>query len=514
MNLNRRDVLRAGMGIALLPLVPSCGGDQAQNQASTGKILASKIPLPKPFSVPLPIPPVLKPTRTDGTTDYYEIIQKRATAEIIPGRQTEIWGYNGLFPGPTIVSRSGRRTRVTHRNELPVPVAVHLHGGKTPAAHDGYPIDLIMPAAGMAGHGTHVMGGRISNLQKEYDYPVDQPAATLWYHDHRMDFTGPAVWRGLAGFHIVHDDVSDALPLPKGDHDVPLMILDRAFAEDGSLAYPSISRDLTGAAGASKSFTDGVMGDVILVNGAPWPVMEVDNTRYRFRILNASNARRYQLALDPPRTQFVQVGSDAGLLGAPVRHSRIPIAPAERFDVVIDFSAYPVGSEVTLLNTFGENGTGQIMRFRVARQARDESSIPARLADFERLSPSSATATRQLNFTLGADGDKMAWAINGRVFDPNRADVQSRLGTVERWQIITDQHHPLHIHMAHFQVLSRANESRVRPTDAGWKDTMDIPDNELVEVLVKFTGYQGRYVFHCHNLEHEDMGMMGNLDVV
>lgn len=511
MNLNRRDVLRAGMGMAVLPLIASCGNGNLQQQASTGRVLASKIPLPKPFKVPLPIPPVLKPARTDGTTDYYDIVQKAARMEIIPGYQTDIWGYNGLFPGPTIVSRSGRRTKVTHHNELPVPVAVHLHGGVTPAEHDGYPIDLIMPASG--GHSGHSMKGRTTNLQRDYDYPINQPAATLWYHDHRMDFTGPAVWRGLAGFHLVHDDVSDALPLPKGDHDVPLMIVDRAFGEDGSLAYPSLSADLSGTPGVPEEYMQGVMGDVILVNGAPWPVMEVDNTRYRFRILNASNARRYQLALEPASTQFVQIGSDVGLLGAPVKHSKIPISSGERFDVIIDFSAYPVGSEVTLRNTFGENGTGQIMRFRVAKQGRDQSSIPARLTNFEQLSPDSAVATRKINFTEGANNGHMAWVINGKVFDPERADVRSKLGTVERWQIITDQHHPLHIHMAHFQVLNRANEGEIRPTDVGWKDTMDIEDNSLVEVLVKFTGYQGRYVFHCHNLEHEDMGMMGNLDI-
>ncbi|MEV0381398.1 multicopper oxidase family protein [Nonomuraea sp. NPDC050643] len=492
----------------------NCGGDTQKIQGSTGSILSSKIPLPKPFTVPLPIPPVLKPARTDGTTDYYEIVQKIARAEIIPGRQTEVWGYNGLFPGPTIVSRSGRRTQVTHRNELPVPVAVHLHGGKTPPESDGYPTDLVLPSGGWQGHENHTAGGRVSAGAKDYVYPLDQPAATLWYHDHRMDFTGPQVWRGLAGFHLVHDDESDALPLPKGDHDVPLMICDRAFAEDGSLAYPSVDPSLTGASGVREQFMEGVLGDVILVNGAPWPVMEVDNTRYRFRILNASNARRYRLALKPAATRFVQVGSDGGLLGAPVAHTEIPIAQSERFDVVIDFSAYPIGSEVTLTNTLGQGGTSQVMRFRVTRKARDESTVPARLVRFERLSPDSVAVKRQLMFAQGENDGRVSWTINGRVFDPGRADVESRLGTTELWQIITDRHHPLHIHLGHFQVLNRASEGSLRPSDAGWKDTIDIPDNEQVELLVRFTGFKGRYVFHCHNLEHEDMMMMGNLDVV
>jgi len=160
-----------------------------------------------------------------------------------------------------------------------------------------------------------------------------------------MDFTGPQVYRGLAGFHLVHDAQEEALPLPKGQRDIPLMICDRAFAEDGSFRYPSIDPSLRGEPGVTDEFMQGVLGDVILVNGAPWPVLEVTNMRYRLRILNASNARRYRLALDaPPREgpAFTQVGSDAGLLGRPIGHQEIEIAQAERFDVIVDFSSYPV----------------------------------------------------------------------------------------------------------------------------------------------------------------------------
>jgi spore coat protein A len=154
--------------------------------------------------VPLPIPAAAKPVRTDATTDFYEIVQREADQEILPGVRTRVLAYDGTFPGPTVVTRSGRQAVVTHRNDLPVPVAVHLHGGHTPADSDGYPTDLIQP------------GGR-----REYTYPMRQRAATLWYHDHRMDFTGPQVYRGLAGFHLVTDDEQDALGLPSGDRDVP-----------------------------------------------------------------------------------------------------------------------------------------------------------------------------------------------------------------------------------------------------------------------------------------------------
>jgi spore coat protein A len=254
---------------------------------------------------------------------------------------------------------------------------------------------------------------------KDHEYPNEQRAATLWYHDHRMDFTGPQVWRGLAGFHIIRDDEEDALPLPGGEKDVPLMICDRSFDEDGSFLYPSLDPSLLGEPGVEDDYMDGVLGDTILVNGAPWPLMEVSNTKYRFRILNASNARRYELALDPEPgdgASFVQVGSDGGLLGAPRGHRRISIGQAERFDVIIDFSRYEVGAEVTLKNRLGEGSTADVMRFRVNREEREESAIPGRLSemgDFEALGESDATRTREFRFTrVGHDG-RVMWGING-----------------------------------------------------------------------------------------------------
>jgi spore coat protein A len=318
---------------------------------------------------------VLSPSRTDGSGDYYEITQRVASAHIVPGVTTSIWGYNGIFPGPTIVSRSGRRTVITHRNELPVPVSVHLHGGKMPPEHDGYPTDLINPAgtSNTSGHSGH--GGATAPGSKEYVYPMDQAAATLWYHDHRMDFTGPQVYRGLAGFHLIHDDAEHALGLPAGDHDIPLMIADRAFGADGSFRYPSADPSLLGSPGVTRDYVSGVLGDCILVNGAPWPTLEVSATRYRFRLLNASNARRYRLTLDPPAA-FIQIGSDLGLLARPVRHNAIEIAQAERFDVIIDFSSFRPGTQITMRNTLGSGTTANVMRFVVTRTAADPQPRP------------------------------------------------------------------------------------------------------------------------------------------
>ncbi|MEU4568731.1 multicopper oxidase family protein [Micromonospora sp. NPDC023956] len=527
MNLSRRRLIQlAGGTAAAVPLV-GCSdlGDKlgdnlgTRSGSSTGAKMESELDVPEPFQVPLPRPQVLKPSNSDGTTDFYELTQRSAKVEIIPGHQTEIWGYNGTFPGPTIESRAGRRTVVRHRNELAVPVVVHLHGGKTPPEHDGYPIDYILPNGGwkpgnsMSGH--DMAPGNTSQGTKDYIYPLDQPAATLWYHDHRMDFTGPQVYRGLAGFHIVRDDEEDALPLPKGEREVPLFICDRAFSENGSFRYPSADHNLHDP-GVTGQFSNGVLGDVILVNGAPWPIMDVTNTRYRFRVLNGSNARRYGLSLDPKPSDgssFVQIGSDSGLLGAPIGHDKIEIAPAERYDLVIDFSKFKVGTKVTLRNELDNGKLGAIMQFHVARSASDDSTVPSRLADFEQLDRSMAVQTRQFLFGQGVSGGKQVWAVNGKPFDPKRIDAQPKLGSVEIWKLVTDVHHPVHLHLAHFQVLSRQG----RPPsarDAGWKDTVDVLPGQVVEVLAKFTGYKGKYVFHCHNLEHEDMVMMSNLEVV
>jgi spore coat protein A len=256
-----------------------------------------------------------------------------------------------------------------------------------------------------------------------------------------------------------------------------------------------------------------VLGDVILVNGAPWPRMEVANVRYRLRILNASNARRYELALDPPpggSVSFLQIGSDGGLLESPVSHRTIRIAPAERFDVIIDFSQFRAGTSVVLLNRAGAGSCARIMRFDITRSGRDESTIPTQLSKLTVPDRSEAVVTREFDFGYQRLG--CGWTINGKAFDPARMDARPRLGTTEIWRLKTDFSHPLHLHMVHFRVLSHSG----RPTrnDSGWKDTIDLGPGEAATILATFYGYRGRYVFHCHNLEHEDMGMMANFEVV
>lgn len=517
---SRRNLL-LGIGAGTLAL----GGGTAlgagfRGSSSTGTLLRSQAPLPEAFARPLTVPPVLEPVSSTATEDVYEITQKVAQAEILAGARTEIWGYEGLMPGPTLNTVRGRKVSVLHRNELPVPAVVHLHGAHAAPEHDGYPTDLVLPV-GADDHGhfgnQHGEGADISHGERLYEYDNNERAGTYWYHDHRMDFTAPAVWKGLAGLHLISDDEERALPLPDGDRDVPLMLMDRAFAADGSLSYPSVDPSLLETHGVEHPYEAGVLGDVVLVNGTPWPFLDVADVRYRFRILNASNARRYRLRLDPAPEgvpePFVQIGSDGGLLATPLTHPHLDLASAERQEVVIDFSGYRVGEAVKLLNDFGEGSTERIMEFRIVRTERDESSVPDVLSEIEPLDPAEATVERDMVFGSQAIDGHHGWTINGEAFAVDDVHAAPHQGAVEIWNLYGDFHHPVHLHLVHFQVLNRGTKGPGR-FDHGWKDTIDLRPAEQARIITRFDGNPGKYVFHCHNLEHEDMMMMGNFEVV
>ena len=258
MKVSRRDVLRlAGSAGVLLPLSESA----CLRGRPEAKLLSSRLPLPKPFESILPIIPVLGPARTDASTDFYEVTVREAHARILPAGSTSIWGYNGTFPGPTIEAKRGRKVSLRLRNDLPVPIVNHLHGGRTPPESDGYPTDLILPKGFTPEH-MHDARARVVEEEREYVYPNEQRAATLWYHDHRMDFTAPQVWRGLAGFYILRDDEEQQLPLPRGDQEIALLICDRSFDADGSFLYPALDPSLRGQSGVTMDYMGGVLGDV------------------------------------------------------------------------------------------------------------------------------------------------------------------------------------------------------------------------------------------------------------
>ena len=413
----------------------------------------------------------------------------------------------------------GRATHIRFTNKLLTPVVTHLHGGHTPSDSDGWPTDVILPAEHPVLATSMQMDhtedtGRIARVsaakyQHNFTYPNDRRAATLWYHDHAMGATGQNVYMGLAGFYLVEDDEERSLPLPRGRYDIPLMVYARQFNDDGSFRY-----NPHGHAGAD--------GDVILVNGAPWPVLRVERRSYRFRILNASNATTFTLALSSA-LPFVQIATDGGLMARPVELLRIPMAMAERVEVVIDFSAYAAGDSVVLRNTEKQGPLGEIMRFDITGPAvSDHGQLPDHLSVIENLRPDAAVRTR--TFTFGPRPElkdhfpPIYWAINGNRFDPERAQAESRLGDVEIWRFVYEkspfkQTHPPHVHLVNFQILDR-NGRAPGDHERGWKDTLRLDSGDDVRVIMRFDGYRGRYLMHCHNLEHEDYDMMMRFDVV
>jgi len=455
-------------------------------------------PATTPFISPLPIPPLLTPTvkvdPTFGEFDYYAIEAKAATKQFIPGLQTTIWGYNGMFPGPAIKARSGRPVKLRVTNRLPENIVVHLHGGHVSVTDDGHAMDYILPGNA-----------------REYFYPNNQQASTIWYHDHAMGITGPHVWKGLFAPYIIEDDFERGLPLPTGPYDLPLIVQDRLFKADGSFNYPQTQRGM---------MQSGAQGDVMLVNGSIQPYLQVATRKYRFRILNGSNARLMELALNTGQP-FVQIGSDGGLLPAPVVRSTLLISPGERVEVVVDFSAYKTGTQVVLKNLLGSGRTLDVMRFDVNRKETDTALVPASLRPIQRFSPAISMRTR--TFTLGMN--MSGYTINGLTYDHMRVDATPTLDTVETWEFVNPMMgmwHCMHTHDIMWQVLDR--DGAAPPAhEAGWKDTWYIPGGSRVRVIGKFADYGccpdpmmylENYMLHCHILEHDDNGMMAQFKVI
>jgi spore coat protein A, manganese oxidase len=470
----RRDALERGIGsFAMLCMLP------AATRTSAGKRAAAAAAF-EPFQTELQIPPTLVPVSTTATEDRYEITIREGRAEIIPGTLTPVYGYDGIYPGPTIRARKGRTAVVRTTNGLPFNQNVHLHGGIVPAASDGHPMQLIAP------------GGSFT-----YTYPNTQDAATLWYHDHAHGLSARTMFYGLAGFYIVEDELEDSLELPSGDFDVPLAIQDRAFNANGSLRY-------------TENVDEGFVGDTIVVNGSVSPRFAVKPALYRLRLLNASNAREYRLELGGGEP-MVQIGGDGGLLEAPVTRTAVPLAPAERVDVVVDFRRFRAGAQVLLTNGLGSGATSTVMRFDVTGRSTKSGRVPSQLRPREDIPAPSTTRRWDLMF---ATSGTPQWQLSGLAFDMQRIDARPKLGTTERWLFVNSSHrpHPMHLHGVHFRVLDRSSGA-LHAGERGWKDTVMVRTDETVIVQPRFAPYPGRYVFHCHNLEHQEKAMMLQMEI-
>ncbi|MDB6150011.1 MAG: putative multicopper oxidase [Chthoniobacter sp.] len=502
MRLPRRKFLRqlvtfAGAALCLPRLrtfAQSHGHDGITTSAITG--LA-------PFVDALRIPPVLKP-KTVKKVDTYAMTMQVGSVKChrdLPA--TEIWGYNGIFPGPTIVAHKKRAVSIVQTNNLPMShdghetgemahmlPAVHLHGAEVAPDSDGHPNDGI-PFGG----GT-----------REYLYPNQQRACALWYHDHTHGKTGERVLKGLAGLYLLRDASIEAkLKLPSGAREVPLIIQDRSFGLDGQFLY----------ALNPPTVEAGFQGDNLLVNGVVQPFMPVETALYRFRVLNGSNSRTYKLALssgDP----LIQIGTDGGLLQRPKTLVSLDLAPSERADIIIDFTKLPLGSQVVLQNLNGAGSTAAIMRFDVTKRVKETRKVPAFLQPWEELAESESVIVRDFTLARQTIDGALIWTINGKAYDSANAPLASPVvDSLEHWNFInpTNHPHPMHLHLVQFQVVN-INGVPQEPSEFGWKDTVVVPPASEVTILVKFGKYTGRYVFHCHNLEHEDFAMMGEFQVL
>jgi spore coat protein A len=478
--INRRNLLKLGAlagAAAFLPLERLTAGS-----ASAALTTGPDVPL---FDVPLSIPPVLKPVARRGSVDYYDVTMREANVEILPGTTTPIWGYNGGFPGPTIKARTGRPVVVRQRNKLPEAAAVHLHGGNVPSSSDGLPGHEIQPGS-----------------SRDYFYPNKQRAATLWYHDHAHHMESPHSYKGLSGLYQISDHAEENLRLPDGRYDIPLVFQDRFFNADGSFR----------PAGPGE-----FAGNVNVVNGAPFPVLEVEQRPYRFRLLNAS-ALDGLLDLSLSSGEAIQViASDGGLLPVATPVKNVPLAPSERVEVVIDFSKYPIGSQIELANSLVQTGlSAHVMRFDVTRKSPGFHPIPHELVPVQRLRESSALVRR--DFKLSFDPGTVKMEINGKEFDPNRIDIKPRLGDTEIWTVTNGDAafgvpHVFHTHLVSFQILDR-NGQPPAAIEMGWKDSVLIPPGEQVRLIMKFGDFLGKFLYHCHLLTHADLGMMGQMEVV
>jgi FtsP/CotA-like multicopper oxidase with cupredoxin domain len=488
--------------------------------------------------------PASRPGRADsapgGGLDLdVELRAAPATAPLLPGRPTDTWAYTGRvlagdpagvapvadgYLGPVVRVRSGQRVRFRFANGLPEESNVHWHGLHVPADMDGHPRDVVAP------------GGSF-----DYEFQVADRAGTYWFHPHIHGRTGRQAYMGLAGLILVSDSEEDAAGLPAGEYDAAFVLQDRSFSASNQFLY---------GAGGHMSQIDGVLGDRILVNGRVSPRLDVRAALYRFRFVNGSNSRIYKLAWGDG-TPMTVIATDGGLLEAPTGRPYAMLAPGERIEVLADFGGRRKGTQIELRSLAFEGAgamggmTGDpalpdgaefpVIRFRVRRRARDAGTIPTRLSTVTRYrleDAANAASPRRIELSMA---HPVGWAINGRTFELDEVlpDEVVGLGTLEAWEIVNvmaggmhggaGMAHPFHLHGFQFQVLGREVEPdsergwltvRDGYVDGGWKDTVLVMPGERVRLLVRFADFSGTYVYHCHNLEHADAGMMRNFRVI
>ncbi|WP_070119562.1 multicopper oxidase family protein [Bacillus marinisedimentorum] len=434
----------------------------------------------------LPIPPVLKDQNPDPNKAEFHLKAQKGKKEFFPGMEADTLGFNGDYLGPLIRVKTGEQVQMKVENQIGEETTVHWHGLEIDGEDDGGPHTVIDNGTVWAP-----------------EFTINQPAGTMWYHPHLLDETGRQVYKGLAGLFYIDDENSKSLDIPKkyGVDDIPLIVQDRTFTEDGNITYNLNMPDVM----------MGLHGDTVTVNGAINPYKEVPRGKVRFRLLNGSNARIYDFQLDNGES-FHQIASDGGLLEKPVEMDSLTLSPGERAEIIVDFSDYKKGETVQLT----DSGT-PFIEFRVDNKKGNDSPLPDKLADIPEPDRSSAKRTRE----IAMQGMGPMVNINGKQMDINRIDEVLKLHEPEIWGITNPKMrmmgnegglaHPFHVHGVQFQVLSR-DGNQPPQNERGWKDTVLVYPGEEVEVLATWD-YKGIFMYHCHILEHEDAGMMGQIKV-
>lgn len=522
--------------LSWLPAVAVASRTHVANQAmalrSAPEALLNTSALDR-FVDPLPIPALMKPAglrpspaNPAAQIPYYRVAMEQCQAKVhrdVP--PTTFWGYDGACPGPTLEARRGEPLLVEWSNELPqrhflpidhtlhgaemdkpeVRTVVHLHGGRVGPESDGHPEEWFVP-------------GRSATCY----YPNQQEATALFYHDHAMGITRLNAVAGLMGLYFIRDDFEDSLNLPKGAYEIPLILFDRSFRPDGQLFYPVSSKP-------DAPWVSEYYGSAILVNGKIFPYLEVEPRKYRFRLLNSSNGSFYRLSFSPEASvtsealDFFQIGTEQGFLAAPGRMNVLILGPGERADLIVDFSER-AGKEMFL-----RTHVAVVMQFRVSSgKAADRSSLPASLRPIPRIPENAAVTTRNLTLADYQNrlGRSSVMLLNGAHWSMPVTE-KPVLNSTEIWSFVnlTDDSHPIHLHLVRFQILDRrpfdlsvyqltgkivfaGPAVSLEGNELGWRDTVRVDPMTVTRIIVNFEGFAGRYVWHCHVLEHEDNEMM------
>jgi spore coat protein A len=555
-SINRRDFLKRCLAsVPALALARDIDTAETHVHAAPAQKFRTPDSLDR-YIDPLPIPEPLAPYGTRHGAALYRVrmleFTRQLHSQLPPAR---LWGFEAQYPGPIIEAFRGRPIEVRWENQLPtqhifdidpsihgamppapaVRTVPHLHGARTRSESDGLPEKWFTPGSAAV-----------------YSYPNDQPAATLWYHDHALGITRLNVYAGLSGFYLLRDEEERTMELPSGKYEIPLLIQDRTLDEQGRLVYSPTFEDgqkLPPGIWGSEFF-----GKLPVVNGAIYPYLEVEPRPYRLRILNGANSRFFNLFFNlakrptdiPTLLPASQIGTDGGFLPRPAALNKVLLGPAERADLIVDFSRLE-GKTITLSNDARAPFPGwemsvahhaqlyELMQFRVTIAAGSKGKpigVPPPVA-FHKFDESQSIATRDfvLSERMDKQGRSLGMRINNKGYDEPVTEIV-KLGSIEKWRFIntTGDAHPMHLHLVQFQILQRqgfnfaafvkgkleliGSPKTPAENEAGWKDTAVVSPREVLTILIRFDGFTGRYVFHCHMLEHEDNDMMRPYEVV